>query len=332
TDIVRVGNEPSPLRGSLPSQALPRIAVHALPSPVVPSGGAPSPTAKSLSSALPPPVVPSSVAQSQASQPRSQAEPVGSAEDAGWFSLQVESDVPSATAEMGPNPTLSEPPIAAQPADAPVAPSLPDKTKALPFSAEITPSVDRLWDALTEGVFKDSSTLQGVGMTLPAVDVSKAAEPVPEQAFAQVPTLEARREELDALANALTGGSPSLPVVHPSPAATQVMAAVALPAPAVTSDSAVREPPQAPLVPGIAREAASAQARGENSAKPAPRSSPAAAGASAASQRASRGSAAGWLVKALLAFAVSYAAVSYYKATVTLGTDHSPGPTPTSSR
>ena len=195
----------------------------------------------------------------------------------------------------------------------------------------MTPSVDRLWDTITEGVFKDSSTLQGVGANLPAVDAPKGAAQVPKTAPLHSIKAEPRADEPDALASALTGDSPNPPAVNAIPGATQVMAAVAAPV-AVTSG----EPSRPTLTSEGALEVAASASRSSSRAKTEPRSVPPVAAAAAvrvtAPLAASGGSAGAWLVKALLAFAVSYAAVSYYKASLAHGTDPSPSPPPASSR
>lgn len=298
TEIERVGNEPSPLRGSLPPQPMARTAVHVLPSPAVPVG---------------PPIVLES--------PPPKAERPVSADDAGWFSLQVESAVPSAVAQTLETAPLSEPAITLpRGAAAPVASPAPDETKILPFSTDVTPSVDRLWDTITEGVFKDSSTLQGVGANLPAVG-----------------------DGSDVLERALTGDSPSPTVVNAAPPqSTQVMAALALPelaAPAAVdapaSNQISGEPSRPTLASEGALEAASPVAGRASRAKPESRSGSVvvvAPAARTAAPEAQRGSAGSWLVKALLAFAVSYAAVSYYRANVMQVIEPPPSPGPASSR
>ena len=348
TDIERIGNEPSPLRGSLPPQPMPRTAVQALPSPIVPPGGAPLPVGKTPSSIPPPvgvvaPVAPKIVL---ASPPAPKAEPV-STDDAGWFSLQVESDAPAAVAENVETAPISEPAITLpRGAAVPVVPPAVDKPKALPFSADVTPSVDRLWDTITEGVFKDSSTLHGVGANLPPVGVQKAAAPVPKTEPLPAPKPAPRADEPDALARALTGESPIPPAANPPPPqATQVMAAVALPVaaalapapPAVEappSNQPLGEPSRPTLTSEGALEAAAPAAVRASRAKTEPRSASAVAAPAlrAATPRAPSGSAGAWLVKALLAFALSYAAVSYYRANVMHGTERPPSPAPASSR
>jgi DNA-binding response OmpR family regulator len=325
TDIERVGNEPSPLRGSLPPQPLPRTAVHALPLPVVPNAFAPSQIPLSRASA-PPTAAPPLAAQAPASPPALNVEAGVSAETAGLFSLQVESDAPA--------PVVTKAAIGSARVDDSLA-ALPsgDDSKALPFSAEITPSVDRRWDTITEGVFTGSATLQGVGSHLPEVRASRAAEASPNTVPAHLP-MEARREELDALASALTRDSPNPPAASPGAAVTELAAApaaagvVATDAPRGTgpANSSTAQPTDA------AREPAPSPSLRASGARQEARSVAPAAQAAAVAPRPSTGSAAAWLVKALLAFAVSYAAVSYYKASVAQSPDHSPSPAPASPR
>ncbi|HYP75514.1 MAG TPA: response regulator [Polyangiaceae bacterium] len=154
------------------------------------------------------------------------------AEDAGWFSLQLESSRP-------PPPALSEPPAPAAfvksapepepaataraelvrevPAPPPAsAPPVEQKPQGLPFSTEVTPAVDRRWEKITEGVFSDSGTMRGVGMPevarspslLPAPTGAEPASPLPPPIAPPRPKLPSV-EELDALASALTEASPS---------------------------------------------------------------------------------------------------------------------------
>ena len=328
TDIERIGDEPSPLRGSLPPLAA------APPSPIAPK--------IVLASPAPP-----------------RAEQV-SADDAGWFSLQVESASPPAVAERVEPALISEPAITVPRVDASKAvPLVLDKTKTLPFSSEVTPSVDRLWDTIIEGVFTDS-TLQGVGAALPTVGAAKpeAAVPArsiagansepsaaPEQVIAPRAAPEPPRptpsragaEDFDALATALMGDSPIPPGVAPQ--ATQVMAAISLPVnPAAAMATQPTDAPPSvpePSRPTLASEGALASASNRASrAKTVPRSGAAIAAPAAATAKPKTASrSAAWLVKALLAFAVSYALVSYYKASVMHSSgDRVPDPAPASSR
>jgi len=325
TDIQRIGDEPAPLRGSLPPLAAAPL----------------SPIAPKIVLATPVP-------------PKAE-EPV-SADDAGWFSLQVESASPAAVAERLEPAPISEPAIAGSGFDASkVAPAVAEKAKPLPFSSEVTPSVDRLWDTITEGVFTDS-TLQGVGAALPAVG---RAKPEPAEQIAAVsvakseppaapklvaapaatpkpprPTPSAgRADDSDALATALTEDSPLPAAVAPH--ATQVMAAVTLPANVASAIAA--QPADAPATsrPTLTSEGApEVAAQRTSKAKTEPRSGPPiVAKPVAAAKPKTSGSSGAWLVKALLAFAVSYAVVSYYKASVMhSGGDRASDPAPASSR
>ena len=246
TEIEREGSEPAPPRGSRPPQSLPPPAVHLASAVATPPGPkvslTPSPNAPKV------------------------AAPDVSAEDAGWFSLQVESAAPlpvAAVAESVP------PPAPATPLPAPAAvvtpsPSLPleekGKAKALPFNSEVTPSVDRLWDKITEGVFKDPGTLQGVG--LPTVAPSKSdAPPAPTTAKSDAP--------------------PPAPAEAPRPA--PVVAAVLAPAPKPVEPSPVAPQLALPAVPKPPRPSQSsaeeldalAHALTEASPTPAPVNAPA---------------------------------------------------------
>jgi hypothetical protein len=319
TAIERVGDEPSPLRGSL-------TAAAAL-SPIAP---------KVLVATPVPPRIEEQV----------------SADDAGWFSLQVESASPAAVAEHVEPAPISEPAITAPRFDvSKIAPPVAEKPKALPFSSEVTPSVDRLWDTITEGVFTDS-TLQGVGVTLPAVGGPKPelAEPVPVAPAKSEPPLAPkpattpqpprpapsaeRADDSDALARALTADSPIAPAVAPH--ATQVMTAVSIPV--STASTTTVQLPDAPLSasepsrPTLTSEGAPDSAvKRASKAKTEPRSGPPVVAATAKSKQTSNSGA--WLVKALLAFAVSYAIVSYYRASVMRpGDDRVPEPAPASSQ
>jgi DNA-binding response OmpR family regulator len=358
TDIERLGGEPSPLRGSAPPPAQAPL----------------SPSAPKI--LLAPPIAP------KVSEPVSEA-------DAGWFSLQVESGTPAPVGEQLELAPISVAAVPARRVEAPKpeqskpAPPPADKTKTLPFSSEVTPSVDRLWDTLTEGVFNDN-TLQGVGAVLPAVAAAKVPlesaaavvgpealhsrpEPSPAgnavaaklQSPAPAPARPApspapsRANELDALANALTGDSPSPPAAIPV-GATQVMTALALPvAPAQRAEPV----PPVETVAGSLAGAPHAESPAEPS-RPTPTSEGGAEAAPLAAKRSSAlkselrsaaptskassapvakpkpasGSGA-WFVTALLAFAVSYAIVSYFRASPPHPAgDAPPGPLPASSR
>ncbi len=258
-----------------------------------------------------------------------------SEEDAGWFSLQVESSAQPAPAEPAP---ISVPAPAS-------------KSKGLPFSSEVTPSADRLWQKITEGVFGDAETMQGVG--LPAVAPSKSeappvasAEPAAssvaapksepataapvesEPAFAardsapesapasSKPLRPSSPEELDALANALTQESPSPSPVAAAPAQTQVMAAVSLPEPeptvaptelaAMESEAAVQSwPPGSQNEPARSTSAAPSRVS-------ALKSSLAPQGPARATNAGS-GGLLQWVVIAALAFGVAYVLVTFFK-------------------
>ncbi len=155
----------------------------------------------------------------------------------------------------------------------------PEMRRDLPFSQDVTPPVDRVSDTVTEAVFNDG-TLQGMGR--PALAVSAAATAPVEPSYApaalpQPPSAPAPVEEPDALAGALTSESPRAPAAI---VATQVLSGSASPVSAVTAEQD-REAPSQPL-PAVTR--------------------PTGAGG------------AGWIIRALLAFLVSYAVVSYYRA------------------
>ncbi len=292
--IERVGDEPSPLRGSVPPFAAAPL------SPVAPK--------VLIATPVPP-----------------KTEEQISADDADRFSLQIESASPDAVAERAPPAPISEPVIAAPRVDGlKVAPSVAEKPKALPFSSDVTPSVDRLWDTITEGVFADS-TLQGVGAALPVVG---GPNPPPRPNPPSV-------DDSDALATALTGDSPVPPAVVPN--ATQVMAAVSIPVDAALAATAqpADAPPSVsePSRPTLTSEGAldSGAVKRASRAKAEPRSAPPKPPARAKPKTASSSGA--WLVKGLLAFAVSYAVVSYYRVSVMhSGADRVPDPVPASSR
>jgi CheY-like chemotaxis protein len=232
-DIERLGTEPPALRGAPPAELEARAAALArepAPSAVVPSGE-PSPTPAAQATALARERAPSALTLSRELSPEpanvaaeAPAQPVSaeagpasdpptfegappasvrgsiasevSADDAAWFSLQIESGTPGEGAPVGPA-------VAALPTESSDLP--------LPFSREVTPAVDRRWAKLTEGVFSDPGTLQGVGIP----------EVRPRQPSA---------EDLDALASALTEESPgpgsaSLAASVPSEVRPEVLAA-----------------------------------------------------------------------------------------------------------
>lgn len=330
TNIERTGSEPSPPRGSSPPELPPRI--DGVVEPEVP------------------PEVPSSALPPAIARP-----PEISEEDAGWFSFQLESGTPAADAVA--EQTAGSPPLQealtvgpATSVESPAAKAAPvaNETTALPFSAEVTPSVDRLWDAINESASHDLGTLQGVG-DLPDVALTKqtlvvASSPVaavipkpetppaPNPKGARVnaprPTNSAAQKEEkgevpDALASALTEASPEPARVRPV-GATQVMASVSLPSntpaevspgPSVES-GASSEPSRATLTsPGEPKTATSPV----RTPKPEPRSVevvrvPVSQAVRVAKQ--SKTGSRGWFVTLLLAFAVSYGLVSYFKTDV----------------
>jgi DNA-binding response OmpR family regulator len=333
-DIERTGSEPSPLRGSLPPPSEERARDSIIPSPVREITGSP------------------------ATKP-----PETSEQDAGWFSFQLDTGAPAAVAQSQPVAALEpEAKLLAQPV------KVEEQAKRLPFSAEVTPSVDRLWDTITAGAFNDPGTLQGVG-ELPEVAVAAAPPPTPTPnpaprtlvGLSAVPTAKVPRpgvapkieetpEDLDALESALTDSSP-LPAPARSVGATQVMAAVALPlvsadaAEAPRSDDAsdasvVSEArpasPHSTLPSQEEMKTAAAVAADAAKSEPHPRSVrvvqvPPAKPAPAAKPSANSWS--GWLVPALLAFAVAYALATHFKADL-VGFFASPAlsPPPASSR
>ena len=248
--IERDGSEPSPARGSQPvsapahsgrsassafASAVPVVtrqpgSTSLVPVPIV-SVTQPPPSVAQVAA----PVVAAKISLAPASTPRAAAPDV-SAEDAGWFSLQVE---PSGE----PAPVLPAPPI-------PEPTAVPSQPKALPFNSDVTPAADRSWDKITEGVFSAPVTVQGVGLppveparadsTPPEVSAElepeRASEPAPASLPPSAPEAPPRRpsspDELDALANALTAQSPSpspVEAAEVAPHKTQVMATVSEP-------------------------------------------------------------------------------------------------------
>ncbi|HWZ88839.1 MAG TPA: response regulator, partial [Polyangiaceae bacterium] len=337
-DVERTGSEPSPPRGSEP----------------------PAFEARALSASFPPaePVVARSLRAPAASKP-----PETSEEDAGWFSFQLDSGEPAPAIAATPDASPALPPASApsaakasdEPKREPASQAAPveDKPKALPFSAEVTPSVDGLWDTITEGVFNDPGTLQGVG-SLPEVAVAVAAPPAltPPPSTARSPVLttqvssapspspspavaprppprpapaaksDKETEAPDALASALTEGSP-VPVRVQPVGATQVMAAVSLPDSSAiggeTSDKdAVRdrrsESSTTLASQGETKTAAAAAAAVARGAKTEPRPVEVVKLPAVKAGPAAASSSRGWFVLMLLAFAVSYGLVSYFKA------------------
>jgi len=221
---------------------------------------------------------------------------------------------------------------------APVRPSgspVADKPQGLPFSSDVTPSVNRLWDKITEGVFSDPGTLQGVGVpevarlpsVLPAPTVVPPVSPAPAVVHAspapavvhgapagpvRAPTradLPAPPEELDALASALTEQSPS-PVAPV--ASTEELAPVNPPAAELTEEISASTEALAASRPTLASQ--------RESKAPSPGSSRVSAlktPTPPARVPAAPNSSSGWLVRFVVvagaAFAVAYFVVSYYR-------------------
>ncbi len=324
----RDGSEPSPPRGSAPPESLaPPDAVAA------PAAVSPAPVVAALAAGPRPASAKTSLTPSPGA-PKAGAPDVSEA-DAGWFSLQVESSAEPAPAA-----------VEAAPVVVPAPPAVDSAPKALPFNSEVTPSVDRLLNKITEGVFSDPGTLQGVG--LPAVSSAKSEPPVAVPAVGALPESEpplraesvppvppasvprpiraSSPDELDALASALTEESPSpSPVatepaktqVASEPAKTQVLAAVSVPP--VEPEAA---PPAVP-VPGSAPVAHSRPTL--TSPQSEPRSSVAPSRVSAlkaslpppAPVPAATNHGSGWLLRLLvvagLAFGVAYALVTFLR-------------------
>jgi len=304
-DVERTGSEPAPLRGSLPP-----VSVSLLPRP--------------LSSA---PVAPEITE-----------------EDKGWFSFQLDSGTPAEAAERRADPELSVPPIAVQPepsvsataAKSEVAiaslndaatnatSSAPPPSRPMPFSAELTPAKEKLPDPLTDGVFGDASTLQGVG--LPAVNQAAPAPEPPRSpsapAAAPVPPRPAqsadKSSENDGLAAALTAESPAAPPVTAlggtvimSPPATS--ASDKPPPPAVAPVKAAAMPAEAaPAVVASTKVAAAKVANKVSPAGPAKAQPKAAAPVQAAASASPRSGVGAWtfIVLLVVAFAAAYAGVS----------------------
>ncbi|HEY3254042.1 MAG TPA: response regulator, partial [Polyangiaceae bacterium] len=338
TSIERAGDEPAPMRGSSPPS--PAVQSLSLPSPPVVSPSLPSLPAVSPSLAAP------RVAPMPSLAPK--ADDV-TAEDAGWFSLQLDSSrPPPPPAEPVnvhvpvdvPAPVLSPPPAAASEMAPASAPPVSQKPKGLPFSSEVTPATDRRWDRITEGVFGAApETLQGVGMpevarspsvvpapivavapVAAAVEPAKPPRPDPAPARSKLVSV----EELDALASALTEPSPSpVPVVEPEPEPqpdpdAAEAATVAAPAPRVS---------EAPTAPPVSASPASAPAPAELQAtlvsrlesqppNASSRVSPLKTPTPPARVPAASANA-GWLIRLVFvagaAFAVAYFLVSYYR-------------------
>jgi DNA-binding response OmpR family regulator len=255
-----------------------------------------------------------------------------SADEAGWFSLQVESSAePVPVAVAAPSTETDRPVVDAQPG-------------VLPFNSEVTPSVTGAWGSVPEGVLADPSTLQGVG--LPEVSAGKSerpivpaehapvasppdSEPLPTAAESNSPATSvspsqplraSSPDELDALASALTEASPSPSPVAAEPVLTQVMAAVDPPSgPKTASEGApeaARERPEPP--PTVQSPTSVASPSG-------PRSSVSPSRVSAlkvslpppAAPAVVENPGSGWLLRLLvvagLAFGVAYAVVTFLR-------------------
>jgi len=252
--VERVGPEPRLLHSAEPPGASP-LPVSPAPLPV--NVGAPVVSEPPPDESLPPPSLPvppvtiASLSSARASLTPSLAPKVDdvTAEDAGWFALQLDSSRPPPP--VLPEPVLSEPvrtapmPTSAEPPPPPRVPVPPvaEKPKGLPFSSEVTPAADRRWQKITEGVFSDAGTLEGVGA--PEVKRSTSVIPLPTVAVGvstgpgAPSTPPSRTEELDALASALTEESPS-----PAPVSAPAVAAAAAEYPPLASQA-----PPAPLPP-----------------------------------------------------------------------------------
>jgi len=335
TEIERVGNEPAPPRGSDPTEIGARSASMLAASPL---RGAP------------------------ANLPIATKPPETGAEDAGWFSFQLESAAPAPVVpkeeslpapkvdSASPGPELAA--LAPRTADASIAaenpiadqPPIPEDKK-LPFNSEVTPSADGLWETLTGGA-RPEGTLQGVG-GLPDV----GAAPPPERVSAAGDTPKTGEKEAafdpnaeaeDALASVLTEDSPEEAMFEHPIGATQVMSAISLPdsrkvddpdpiemtqavdaqpsRPTLTSRSEGKSTPESTRPPK-----SSGRSRVEVVQVPASKPSPRAAAKPASSS--------GWFVKMLLAFAVAYCVVRYFRDDVTRAVSTPPSnPAPAASR
>ncbi len=251
-----------------------------------------------------------------------------SLQSGGHFSLQLESAHPSAVAPIDEAPVSEVPLTVPRTIPSDTAPTSTENFK--PFSSEVTPSVDRLWNTLTEGVFNDG-TLQGVGASLPRVSITAGAVVTGESASAPATavtpepprsTTPVRAEELDALASALTRDSPSPPAAL---VATQEPTDLAEPAeisgelmrPSASSEIALPIPDARPMASAAEPGSVHAlEAPSFNQARPAPKGS----------------SQAGWIVRALLAFIVSYLIVSYLRTSDQRPVEPARRPLPASSR
>ena len=351
SDIEREGSAPSPLRGSLPPQPLepraptpiaavtpavvatPAPARVATPAPIVAVANPPAasalpvarPVVSMLSAAKAPLGTPPPMVRKLTPTPGAPkvTQPDVSAEDAGWFSLQVDSaPAPAVASNPGKQP---------EPTPAPA-----DKPKALPFSSEVTPSVDRLWDKLTEGVFNDPGTLQGVG-ALPAVAPAKSEPPLAPASPAAPPVgapspvvpvvapslasnpppsnpppsnpRQSSPDELDALASALTEESPSPAPVKPQ--LTQVMAVLTPPPVVDVPEVPEAEPPAVTSRPTLTSQGETSSPSIVPSRVSALKTQPPAAAAAVASNTGS-GKLTKLVLVAAVAFGVAYALVSYF--------------------
>lgn len=129
--------------------------------------------------------------------------------DAGWFSIQVESGAPA--------------PAAAKVESLPA----PAVEPALPFSAQVTPAVESVFDVPDDS--PSIGTLQGMG-SLPEVDrgTDAPSPPTPPQEVEKSSENAENSDADDVLASVLAEDSPEPAFVRPV-GATQVMAAVTLP-------------------------------------------------------------------------------------------------------
>ncbi|MEI9937028.1 MAG: response regulator [Pseudomonadota bacterium] len=308
TSIDRIGNEPAPMRGSAPPTSSEAPALPTLPPPSLPEPPALSP---SLAAA-------SKFAATPSLAPK--ADDV-TAEDAGWFSLQLDSSRPP--------PALTVPVPESPPALAPASiPPVSQKPKGLPFSSEVTPAADRRWEKITEGVFGNAGTLEGVGVPevarpaslVPAPIVvappAAPAEPLkpPRPAAGSSPLLHpARAEELDALASALTEASP-IPAVVDEPA--PIEAAVAPQPPASVPEDAPAPPPSVPPAPAAMQSTLVSQADSRapsGSSRVSALKTPTPSARVPATPNASAGSVVRFVFIGATAFAVAYFLMSYYR-------------------
>jgi len=323
TDVERTGSEPAPPRGSDPSEVGARSASMLAASPA----RAASPK---------PPII---------TKP-----PETSEEDAGWFSFQLESGVPAAVApkeESLPAPAVEPSPPPAALALSPSAEVPADEERKLPFNAEVTPSVDRLWETLRDDATNEG-TLEGVG-ALPVAEKNAVApvEQAPRTEENSGATsdhsaeVDPHAEAEDALASVLTEDPPDPAFVRPI-GATQVMSAVALP-----DDLGLEGPDPIEAAQAIDAHVSRPTLTSRSEAKSAAESirPPKSSGRSrvevvqvSVSKPSSRApakaaSSSGWFWKMLLAFAVAYCVMRYFRDDLTNGSSvPAPGPVPASSR